>query len=103
MTDREKQLSARAYGYTEFVSSAELDRLVPLSVAVDPDDPRNLWLEPNDDPRATTNADGKDYVETALHDAVCAGRVGLDGAASHRGELDDGPGRPGPGVEPCAQ
>ncbi len=43
----------------------------------DPNDARNLWLEPNDDPRATTNANGKDDVETTLHDAVCAGRVGL--------------------------
>jgi len=77
VTDREKQLSALAYGYTGSFSSAELDHLVPLGVGGDPNDPRNLWLEPNDDPRATTNANGKDDVETALHDAVCAGRVGL--------------------------
>ena len=77
MTDREKRLSARAYGYTGSFATAELDHLVPLGVGGDPNDARNLWLEPNDDPRATTNANGKDQVEDALHDAVCAGRVGL--------------------------
>jgi hypothetical protein len=77
VTDREKQLSARAYGYTGPFSTAELDHLVPLGVGGDPNDARNLWLEPNDDPRATTNANGKDDVEDALHDAVCSGRVDL--------------------------
>ena len=77
VTDREKRLSARAYGYTGSFATAEFDHLVPLGVGGDPNDPRNLWLEPNDDPRATTNANAKDDVEDALHDAVCDGRVGL--------------------------
>jgi hypothetical protein len=77
VTDREKRLSARAYGYTGSFATAELDHLVPLGVGGDPNDARNLWLEPNDDPRATTNANGKDDVEDTLHDAVCAGRVRL--------------------------
>jgi hypothetical protein len=77
VTDREKRLSARAYGYTGSFATAEFDHLVPLGIGGDPNDPRNLWLEPNDDPRATTNANPKDDVEDALHDAVCAGRVGL--------------------------
>lgn len=77
VTDREKRLSARAYGYTGSFATAELDHLVPLGIGGDPNDPRNLWLEPNDDPRATTTANGKDDVENVLHDAVCSGRVGL--------------------------
>jgi hypothetical protein len=77
VTDKEKRLSARAYGYNGSFATAELDHLVPLGVGGDPNDARNLWLEPNDDPRATTNANSKDEVEDALHDAVCAGRVGL--------------------------
>ena len=77
VTDKEKRLSARAYGYNGSFATAELDHLVPLGVGGDPNDARNLWLEPNDDPRATTNANSKDDVEDALHDAVCAGRVGL--------------------------
>jgi hypothetical protein len=77
VTDREKRLSARAYGYSGSFATAELDHLVPLGVGGDPNDARNLWLEPNDDTRATTNANGKDDVEDTLHAAVCAGRVGL--------------------------
>ena len=77
VTDREKRLSARAYGYSGSFATAELDHLVPLGVGGDPNDARNLWLEPNDDARAATNANGKDQVEDVLHDAVCAGRVGL--------------------------
>jgi hypothetical protein len=77
ITDREKQLSARAYGYTGRFATAKLDHLVPIGVGGDPNDPRNLWLKPNEDPRATTNDNAKDDVEDALHDAVCDGRVGL--------------------------
>ena len=77
VTDREKRLSARAYGYTGSFATAKLDHLVPIGIGGDPNDPRNLWLKPNEDPRATTNANPKDDVEDALHDAVCDGRVGL--------------------------
>jgi hypothetical protein len=77
VTDREKRLSAVAYGYTGPFATAELDHLVPLAVGGDPNDARNLWLEPNEDPQARRNANGKDDVEDALHHAVCAGRVGL--------------------------
>ena len=77
VTDKEKRLSARAYGYTGSFATAKLDHLVPLGIGGDPNDPRNLWLKPNEDPRATTNANPKDDVEDALHDAVCDGRVGL--------------------------
>ena len=77
VTDREKRLSARAYGYTGSFATAKLDHLVPLGIGGDPNDARNLWLKPNEDPRATTNANPKDDVEDALHDAVCDGKVGL--------------------------
>jgi hypothetical protein len=80
VTDREKRRSARAYGYTGAFATAEYDHLVPLGVGGDPNDPRNLWLEPNDLPDATTNANSKDDVEDRLHEAVCAGRVGLTSA-----------------------
>ncbi len=77
VTDREKRLSARAYGYTGSFATAKLDHLVPIGIGGDPNDPRNLWLKPNEDPRATTNENPKDDVEDVLHDAVCDGRVGL--------------------------
>jgi hypothetical protein len=77
VTGQEKRLSARAYGYRESLATAEYDHLVPLGLGGDPNDARNLWLEPNDDASATTNTNGKDAVEETLHAAVCAGRVGL--------------------------
>lgn len=79
VTDREKQLSARAYGYTGSFRTAELDHLVPLSVGGDPNDPRNLWLQPDADLRADTSST-KDDIGARLHDAVCDGRVGLEAA-----------------------
>jgi hypothetical protein len=80
VTDREKQLSARAYGYTGSFRTAKLDHLVPIGVGGDPNDPRNLWLKPNDDPSATDNTNPKDDVEALLHEAVCDGRVELEAA-----------------------
>jgi hypothetical protein len=80
ITGREKRLSARAYGYRGSLATTEYDHLVPLGLGGDPNDARNLWLEPNDDASATTNTNGKDAVEGTLHAAVCAGRVGLDAA-----------------------
>ncbi len=77
ITGREKRLSALAYGYSGSLATTEYDHLVPLGLGGDPNDARNLWLEPNDDPSATTNTNGKDAVEETLHAAVCSGRVGL--------------------------
>jgi hypothetical protein len=80
VTDREKQLSARAYGYTGSFRTAELDHLVPLSVGGDPNDPRNLWLQPNDDPTAKDTTNAKDDVGWLLYRAVCDRRVELEAA-----------------------
>jgi hypothetical protein len=87
ITDREKADSARAYGYTGPFRTAEYDHLVPLGLGGDPNDDRNLWLEPNDVPAADTNANSKDDVEDRLHDAVCDGRVDL--AAAQRAIATD--------------
>jgi hypothetical protein len=80
VTGQEKRLSARAYGYQGSLATTEYDHLVPLGLGGDPNDARNLWLQPNEDPSATTNTNGKDAVEETLHTAVCAGRVGLGAA-----------------------
>ncbi len=50
---------------------------MPLGLGGDPNDVRNLWLQPNDDAGATTNTNGKDGVEATLQAAVCDRRVGL--------------------------
>ncbi|MBF6060645.1 hypothetical protein IU500_07620 [Nocardia terpenica] len=74
ITDREKALNAKSYDYTGALSAAEYDHLIPLEVGGDPNDPRNLWVEPGASPNA------KDSVENRLHQLVCARTVSLRAA-----------------------
>ena len=74
ITDHEKSENAVAYGYTGPLSRAEYDHLIPLELGGDPNDPRNLWVEPGASP------DPKDAVELELHDLVCSGRTSLSAA-----------------------
>jgi len=71
ITEAEKRENAAAYGYTGSLRDAEYDHLVPLELGGDPNDPRNLWIEPGASPNA------KDGVESRLHQLVCEGRVPL--------------------------
>ena len=71
ITNAEKRANAAAYGYTGPLSGIEFDHLVPLEAGGDPNDPRNLWVEPGASPNP------KDGVESQLHDLVCAGKVPL--------------------------
>ncbi|MGE2818248.1 hypothetical protein ACQI5H_24375 [Mycobacterium heidelbergense] len=71
ITDAEKQSSAVAYGYTGPLSGVEYDHLVPLELGGDPNDPRNLWVEPGASPNP------KDGVESRLHQLVCEGTMPL--------------------------
>ena len=77
VTGPEKVGSAAAYGYTGSFSTAEYDHLVPLELGGDPNDPANLWLEPNDRSDATTVTNTKDGLEDRLRELVCAGRLPL--------------------------
>jgi hypothetical protein len=52
---------------------AELDHLIPLELG-GANDAANLW------PEAGLVPNPKDHIETALHDAVCSGRVSLEAA-----------------------
>ncbi|MCW2655297.1 MAG: hypothetical protein JWR32_6273 [Mycobacterium sp.] len=74
ITGAEKQANAAAYGDTGSLSGMEYDHLVPLELGGDPNDPRNLWVEPGASPNQ------KDGVESKLHDLVCGGRVPLAAA-----------------------
>ncbi|MCA2304875.1 hypothetical protein JF770_15010 [Mycobacterium intracellulare] len=71
ITEIEKKANAAAYGYSGRLSGAEYDHLVPLELGGDPNDPRNLWVEPGRSPNQ------KDDVEAQLHDLVCQGAVRL--------------------------
>ncbi|WP_434976472.1 hypothetical protein [Streptomyces puniciscabiei] len=89
VTGKEKELNAASYGYTGRMGDAEYDHLISLQLGGDPNDPRNLWVEPAD-PGHTSGAgvnNRKDPVETKLHTAVCAGKVTL--AAAQRAIVTD--------------
>ncbi len=77
ITEPEKRASAAAYTYTGSFSTGEYDHLVPLELGGDPNDPANLWVEPNDNPNATSTANSKDVLENRLNDLVCAGQLSL--------------------------
>jgi hypothetical protein len=77
VTAPEKVGSAAAYGYTGPFATAEYDHLVPLELGGDPNDPANLWVEPNDDPHATSTRNAKDGLERTLRGLVCSGRLAL--------------------------
>jgi hypothetical protein len=77
ITGREKAANAKSYGYTGSFKTGEYDHLISLQLGGDPNDPRNLWVQPNDDRRATATNNRKDSVEDAAHTAVCAGRMTL--------------------------
>ena len=87
ITGREKTANARSYGYTGSSKTGEYDHLISLELGGDPNDARNLWVEPNDKPRATSTANGKDAVESAANAAVCTGTLTL--AAAQTGIATD--------------
>ena len=74
ITQIEKRGSAESYGYTGSLKDVEYDHLVPLEVGGDPNDPRNLWIEPGASPNP------KDGIESQLRELVCSGRVPLAAA-----------------------
>ncbi|MCT9011683.1 hypothetical protein [Streptomyces rhizosphaerihabitans] len=89
VTGKEKALNAASYGYTGSMRDAEYDHLISLQLGGDPNDPRNLWVEPPD-PGHKTGAgvnNRKDPVETKLHTAVCANKITL--AAAQRAIVTD--------------
>ncbi|MEU6557799.1 hypothetical protein ABZ915_47510 [Streptomyces sp. NPDC046915] len=79
VTGKEKRLNAVSYGYTGRMGDAEYDHLISLQLGGDPNDARNLWVEPADPGHAKGSGvnNKKDPVETRLHTAVCAGQVTL--------------------------
>jgi hypothetical protein len=89
ITGREKAANAKSYGYTGSFTTGEYDHLISLELGGDPNDPRNLWVEPNDRSGATGTNNSKDAVENAAHDAVCSGKLTL--AEVQQGIVTDWP------------
>ena len=82
ITGKEKKANAEAYDYTGSLADAEYDHLVSLELGGDPNDPRNLWVEPpSPGHKPGSGVDNpKDKVESTLHTAVCTGRITLAAA-----------------------
>ncbi|MFH7340605.1 hypothetical protein [Streptomyces sp. KHY 26] len=82
VTGPEKHANAASYGYTGHLGDAEYDHLISLELGGDPNDARNLWVEPPDPghkPGSGVN-NKKAPVETKLHTAVCSGKATLHAA-----------------------
>lgn len=89
VTEPEKRVSARQYGYVFGTSLAnyEYDHLIPLELGGAPNDLKNLWPEPhhvtvmvvsNNGSVATQDGSfAKDSTENNLHRLVCAGKMKL--------------------------
>jgi hypothetical protein len=82
VTGKEKRLNAASYGYTGRMGDAEYDHLISLQLGGDPNDYRNLWVEPADPGHRSGSGvnNKKDPVETKLHTAVCKGQITLAAA-----------------------
>lgn len=76
VTGPEKRASLAAYGDQGTLSGYEYDHLVPLEVGGAPNDPRNLWPEPQAGPPPNI----KDKLENRAKALVCRGQVPLDEA-----------------------
>ncbi|WP_308012359.1 hypothetical protein [Actinacidiphila acidipaludis] len=79
VTSKEKTANAASYAYTGPMGDAEYDHQVSLELGGDPNDPRNLWVEPPSPGHKTGSGpnNDKDKVENRLHTAVCAHTVTL--------------------------
>ncbi|MCF3106868.1 hypothetical protein IPZ58_35690 [Streptomyces roseoverticillatus] len=79
ITGREKTANAASYGYKGSLREAEYDHLISLQLGGDPNDPRNLWVQPpspgHQEGKGPNNP--KDAVETKLKNAICSGKTDL--------------------------
>ncbi|MFJ9443733.1 hypothetical protein ACIRRH_17930 [Kitasatospora sp. NPDC101235] len=82
ITGKEKAENAKSYGYTGPMGDAEYDHLISLQLGGDPNDPRNLWVQPPSPGHVPGKGPNnpKDSVETHLHTAICKGQVTLAAA-----------------------
>ncbi|MFF4156141.1 hypothetical protein [Streptomyces sp. NPDC001678] len=79
ITGREKTANAASYGYKGPLKDAEYDHLISLQLGGDPNDPRNLWVQPPS-PGHKAGAgpnNPKDVVESKLKAAICSGKTEL--------------------------
>jgi len=73
VTDKEKTANAKSYSYTGSLKQAEYDHFLPLELGGDPNDRRNLWVEPPSPGHKTSQrvSNPKDGIESSLKAMVC--------------------------------
>lgn len=73
ITTPEKFANAKSYGYRASLSQAEFDHFLPLELGGDPNDRRNLWVEPPSPGHASRQgvSNPKDATEVALKALAC--------------------------------
>lgn len=72
--DTEEKNNAQSYGYTGNLADAAYDYLVPIELGGDPNDPRNLWVQP---PAPAGTPMKKSDVAHKLNAMVCTGKMKL--------------------------
>ena len=79
ITAVEKRANAVSYNYRGSLRQVEYDHLIPLELGGDPNDPRNLWVEPPSPGHKPSQGfrNPKDAVERKAKSLVCKGRVPL--------------------------
>ena len=79
VTNVEKRANAKSYGYKTTLTQTEYDHLVPLELGGDPNDRRNLWVEPPSPGHKASQTfhNPKDSIETKAKTLVCKGIVPL--------------------------
>ncbi len=80
VTEPEKYASMAAYGVRGSASGYEYDHLVPLELGGAPNDPRNLWPEPDYARPEAFYLNPKDRLEDALRRRVCEDAMTLSQA-----------------------
>ena len=79
ITNKEKVANAKSYHYTGRLNVAEYDHLIPLELGGDPNDARNLWVEPPSPGHKASSGvyNPKDTVENEAKYLVCNHQVNL--------------------------
>jgi hypothetical protein len=79
ITAAEKRANAVSYNFRGSLRQAEYDHLIPLELGGDPNDPRDLWVEPPSPGHKPSQGfrNPKDTVERKARLLVCRGRVPL--------------------------
>ena len=80
ITNKEKLANAKSYSYVGRLNFAEYDHLVSLELGGDPNDSRNLWVEPPSPGHKTNSGvhNPKDTVENRAKSLVCKHEVLLN-------------------------